>query len=355
MQRKKEDQLIILVLGAGAIGGYLAASLALRGHRVVVLERPHNASALREQGFYLTAGDRTHHLTNIAVVSSLEEALEFVTFDVGFIVVKSYDTAAVLESLAPYSAQLPSFVCLQNGVENEAALAAVLGMNKVIAGTVTTAVAKEGPGRLRLERLRGIGLAAGHPLSKRLAAAMNAAGLNARLYPNAAAMKWSKLLTNLLCNATCAILDLTPAEAMANSGLFGLEMRQLREALAVMRAQNLRVVDLPGTPVRALAFGTQLPAWLARPLMARAVGRGRGGKMPSLHIDLHRDVSRNGKGRSEVDWLNGAVVRAGENLGIATPVNKLLNETLMKLVKQELPMNTYIHSIDRLLTEVKTA
>lgn len=355
MQRSNPDQLTILILGAGAIGGYIGASLALHGHRIVFLERPHNAALLREQGFYLTMGERTHHLTNIAVVSSLEEALEFVTFDVAFIAVKSYDTAAALESIAPYSAQLPPFVCLQNGVENESVLAAVLGADKVIAGTVTTAVTKEGPGRLRLERLRGVGFAGSHPLLRRLAAAMNLAGLNARLYPSAAAMKWSKLLTNLLCNATCAILDLTPAEAMADPDLFALEMRQLREALAVMHAQNLRVVDLPGTPVRALALGTQLPAGLARQLMARAVGRGRGRKMPSLHIDLHRDVSRNGKGHSEVDWLNGAVVRAGEALGIATPVNKLLNETLIKLVKQELPMDTYIHNIGRLLTEVKTA
>jgi len=347
MQRSTPDQLSILILGAGAIGGYLGASLALHGHRVVVLERPHNAEALQKQGFYLTVGDRTHHLTNVAVVSSIEEALRLVNFDVALMAVKSYDTSSALETIAPHSKQLPPFVCLQNGVENEAALAAVLGDGKVIAGTVTTAVAKDGPGRLRLERLRGAGLAAGHPLSRRLAAAMSAAGLNAHLYQDADAMKWSKLLTNLLCNATCAILDMTPAAVMANPDLFALEMRQLREALAIMRAMKLRVVDLPGTPVQALAFGARLPAVLARPLMARAVGRGRGGKMPSLHIDLH-----SGKGRSEVDWLNGAVVRAGESLGIPTPVNKLLNETLRKLVKKELSIETYRYQPDRLTLEL---
>lgn len=344
MQRKTEDQLTILIIGAGAIGGYLGASLALRGHRVVVLERPHNAAILRDQGFYLTVGDRTHHLTNIAVVTSLEEALQFVNFDVALIAVKSYDTAAALENIAPYSEQLPPFVFLQNGVENEAALSAELGNEKVIAGTVTTAVAKEGPGRLRLERLRGVGLAAGNPLSTRLAVAMNRAELNARLYSNAAAMKWSKLLTNLLCNASCAVLDLTPAEVMANPDLFALEMRQLHEALDVMRALKLKVVDLPGTPVRALAFGARLPASLARPLIARAVGRGRGGKMPSLHIDLH-----SGKERSEVDWLNGAVVRAGIKLRIDTPVNKMLNETLMKLVKKELPFDAFAHQPEKMI------
>jgi 2-dehydropantoate 2-reductase len=348
MQRSTPDQLTILIFGAGAIGGYLGASLALHGHRIVVLERAHNAYLLRNQGFYLTVGDRTHHLTNIAVVTSVQEAMEYVLFDAAFVAVKSYDTEAVIKSLSPYFAQLPPLVCLQNGVENEVALAAASGADKVIAGTVTTAVAKDGPGRIRLERLRGLGLAAYHPLSKRLAASMNTAGLNARLYASAALMKWSKLLTNLLCNASCAILDLTPAQVMADPALFTLEMRQLREALAVMRALKLRVLDLPGTPVRALAFATRLPAALARPLMGRTVGRGRGGKMPSLHIDLHSE-----KGRSEVDWLNGAVVRAGEKLGIPTPVNRLLNETLMKLVQKDAPRETYRRQADSLLQELK--
>ncbi len=234
------------------------------------LERPHNAPALREYGLHLQLGDKSHQLRNLRVVTSIEEAQKESTFDLALFALKSYDTAAAIDALAPVAAQLPPFLCLQNGVENEAALGAVLGAQMVIAGTVTTAVAKDGPGQIRLERLRGVGLAAGHPISTRIAAAMNAAGLNARLYPDAAAMKWSKLLTNLLTNATCAILDLSPAEVMAHPGLFAIEMRQLREALAVMRALNLSAVDLPGTPVRALAFGTRLPAALARPLMARA-------------------------------------------------------------------------------------
>jgi 2-dehydropantoate 2-reductase len=345
MQRATPDQLTILIFGAGAIGGYMGASLALHGHRIVVLERAHNADELRKHGFHLIIGDRTHHLTNIAVVTSIEEALQFVSFDAAIVAVKSYDTAAVMDSIAPYSSQLPPFVCLQNGIDNEISLASVLGADKVIAGTVTTAVANEGPGRIRLERLRGVGIAVNHPLSRRLAAAMNAAELNARLYPSADGMKWSKLLTNLLCNATCAILDMTPAEVMANPKLFALEMRQLREALAVMKSLKLSVVDLPGTPVRALAFGTRLPAALARPLMARAVGRGRGGKMPSLHIDLH-----SGKERSEVGWLNGAVVRAGEKVGVPTPVNKLLLETLMKLVTKETSVEAFSHQLAKLLT-----
>lgn len=340
-------KLNVLVFGAGAIGGYLGGSLALQGHRVVFLERERNALGLRERGVKLTIGNQTHHLNELGVVTSIQEALRLSSYDVAFFALKSYDTVEALKSVQPYAAELPPFLCLQNGVENEAALAEILDADKVIAGTVTTAVAKDGLGQIRLERLRGVGLAAGHPLSARLAMAMNEAGLNVRLYEDAAAMKWSKLLTNLLTNASCAILDLSPAQVMAHPGLFKIEMRHLREALDVMGAMGFGPVDLPGTPVRALAFGARLPAALARPLMARAVGRGRGGKMPSLHIDLHA-----GKGRSEVDWLNGAVVRAGQRLGIDTPVNRFLNETLQNLAKGKVETNPFSHEPNKFLQAV---
>jgi 2-dehydropantoate 2-reductase len=61
--------------------------------------------------------------------------------------------------------------------------------------------------------------------------------------------------------------------------------------------------------------------------------------MPSLHIDLH-----SGKGRSEVDWLNGAVERAGQTVGVNTPVNQFLNETLLGLVANREKQNPFHHN-----------
>ena len=124
-----------------------------------------------------------------------------------------------------------------------------------------------------------------------------------------------------------------------------MEIHQLREALAVMAAQHTGVVNLPGTPVRLLAFAVQrLPPAVARPFLSRAVGGGRGGKMPSFHIDLYR-----GRGRSEVDYLNGAVVRFGERLGVPTPANCLLNDTLQALTEGRLPLDTFRRKPEALL------
>ena len=263
---------------------------------------------------------------------------------------KAYDTRPALEGLEPYAEALPPVLCLQNGVENEPLLREVLGDSKVIAGTVTSAIGRRAAGNIVLERRRGLGVAARHPLSAELTTALDAAGLNARLYPDAARMKWSKLLTNLLANATSAILDLTPAEVFDYPGLFRLEIEQLRETLRVMAAQGLHPVDLPKTPVRALGFAARwLPLVWGRIVLRRSVGSGRGGKMPSLHIDLH-----SGRSQSEVEYLNGAVVRFGEKLGIPTPVNRLLSQTLLALTRGEQDLSIYRHKPERLLVELKT-
>jgi 2-dehydropantoate 2-reductase len=231
---------------------------------------------------------------------------------------------------------MPPVLCLSNGVDNEPALAGVLGDQKVIYGTLTSAIGRRGAGDVHLEKLRGVGIDDRHPLSQVLLEAFNGAFLNAQAYADVSGMKWSKMLTNLLANPLSAILDMTPGEIFARRRLYRLEIAVLRECLAVMRAQGILVLDLPGTPVRSLAFATRLPLWLSRVFLVRAVGRGRGKKMPSFHIDLH-----SGRGKSEVDYLHGAVVRAGEQAGVATPVNRLLVDVLTSLTVGETPLETY--------------
>jgi 2-dehydropantoate 2-reductase len=339
----------ILCFGAGAIGTYVGGSLALAGHTLMFVERAETAAELKANGLHLDFGAKLESLVSsltasetLSFASSLPEALERGPFDAALLAIKSYDTASALEDMKPYADSIPPILCLQNGVDNEPAIAAALGVDKVIYGTVTTAIGRRGTGDIFVERLRGIGVADGHPLTRPLVEALTNAHLNARRYPHPADMKWSKMLTNLLCNASSAILDMSPAEILANPNLFQVEMRMLREALSVMGAQGIHVVNLPGTPVRALGWGARLPGALARPLMARAVAGGRGAKMPSFHIDLRSRRSR--PKESEVDYLNGAVVRAGERAGVATPVNKFLTETLLALTHGDMPLDTFAHS-----------
>ncbi len=338
-----------LCFGVGAIGSYIGGSLALAGEQVVFLERPEVAQQVRSRGLRLVLPQGERHIQDPVVVGSIEEALDRGSYDIAVLAVKSFDTRPLMQSLLPYATFLPPILSLQNGVENEMTIESVLGAGHAIAGTVTSAVGRSAAGDVTLERLRGVGVAADHPFSEALAAAMQDAGLRARLYPNGLAMKWSKMLTNLLANASSAILDMTPAQIFANPGLYQMELQMLNEALSVMGALHIPVVNLPGTPVRLLVtVASGLPPALSRPLLARALGSGRGAKMPSFHIDLH-----NQRGQSEVDYLNGAVVRFGARASLPTPVNRYLNSTLLALVSGELPIDTYAGKPEKLLADLQ--
>ena len=351
-------KLKVLVFGAGAIGTYFGGSLALAGQQVVFVEQPRIVEELRQRGLRLDLTlDKRRQLkdasrvdpASFVIVASLEEALRYGPFDVALFALKSFDTEPALEGIKPYADRMPPILCLSNGVSNEPAIAEVLGKDKVIYGTVTSAIGRRGAGDIVLERLRGVGIAKGHPLSEKLNTTFNTAYVNSQLFDDPNSMKWSKMLTNLIANPTSAILDMTAGQVFANRRLYKLEIEMLRECLAVMEAQGFKVVDLPGTPVRALAFATKLPLWLSKPLLSRAAGAGRGAKMPSFHIDLY-----SGRGKSEVEYLHGAVVRAGEKCNVPTPVNKVLTDTLMALTNKEIPLEEFAHKPEKLLTKIQT-
>jgi len=335
----------VLCFGAGAIGTYVGGSLALQGHSVVFLEQPAIADQIRHKGIQLRIGSHEFQVASPKICASLDEAFANNHFDFVLFALKSFDTASALEQMAPFTHDMPPILCLQNGVENEIVIEKYFGAAKVVPCTITSAVGRLDAGNIQLEKMRGVGIAANHSLSNNLVEIFNQAGLNAKLYQNAAAMKWSKMITNLMANASSAILDMRPFDIYAHPIACHIEIRQLREAIKVMAAHNIPVVNLPGTPVKPLSLlVNHFPQPVCSILLKQLVGKGRGGKMPSFHIDLY-----NKRPKLEVDYLNGAVVRFGEKAGIPTPVNKRLNQILLDLCSGKIPMDTYRHQPDRLL------
>jgi 2-dehydropantoate 2-reductase len=346
----------ILIIGAGAIGCLVGAKLAASGYCVTLVGRPAFADAVRNRGILLHEGDTTATVRNVAAMGSLAAAFAAADdpYAIAILTVKSYDTQTVLAELSSLAlADLPPLVSLQNGVGNEEMIAAVLGADKVIAGTITTPVSVLGPGEIRSERpSHRIGLSAWSPgeaaLVDRVAAALIAAGLRVTRYPSPAGMKWTKLLMNMVGNATCAILDETPAVVFADPRLVDLELAAWREALAVMQRAGIQPVNLGKYPFRWLSpLIRTLPNGLLRPLLRRQVAGARGEKMPSLHIDLS-----SGKGRSEIGWLNGAVVKMGQTMNVPTPINQGLTRILLSLVAEPSDREVWRHNHARLLDSI---
>lgn len=339
MQKKK---LKVLCFGAGAIGSYVGGSLATRGHEVHFLDRPEAIEKIKKLGIRLVLPEGSYDLAPDYLWSSLDEAIQKNQFDFSIVAVKSFDTETLIESWLEQKDFLPPVLCLQNGVENEKKISSILGAEKTISGTVTTAIGRIENG-IVVERLRGIGIENKNALTKEIITAMNDAGLKAVGFKDAMSMKWSKLLTNLTTNASSAILGMTPQEILSDPGLFKIEIEQLRETIRVMRAHRISISDLPGTPVKLFAtIVEKFPLTISKIILKKSISGGRGGKMPSFYLDL-----KSNRKKSEVDYLNGAVVRFGEDVNLPAPVNKKLTEVLTLLTLGDIPLSEYDHQSDK--------
>ncbi len=336
-QGRPADSKNVLVVGAGSVGSFFATRLLAGGHRVVVMDRKEMVEAIRPGGLHVQEGRLVQSARPVALVTSLDEAFPpRVEYDLLLMATKAYDVAPVLRGLPGARFPLPRKVMtVQNGVGAEEIAERLLGPEHVLAGSLTVPVSTTSPGRVTLERVDcGLGIA---PVAQgedvvEWARMFAGAGIKVKIYRDYQSMKWSKLLLNIIANATCAILDRPPIAIYRFRPTFRLEYQMMKEALAVVKKMGLRVVDLPGAPAGLLprVIGL-LPAFVAERLLTDQMTGSRGEKMPSLQVDLAA-----GRRQSEVTYLNGAVVRQGMKLGVPTPVNYLLTDTLDKLFKQVL-------------------
>lgn len=335
----------IVVVGGGAIGLLVAGQLATGSEPSALLARPASVQALAAAPLRVTQAGATRELRVLAAAEpdALPETCR--QPDLAVLCVKGYDTAGAIATLQ--ALQPRQIVTLQNGLGNEAHLAAAFGATRVIAGAITTSVEIPEPSAIAITKLGGVGLASLDPTTDvtRWVVAFAAAGFPTRSYRDPQALKWSKALLNMLGNAQAAILDMSVERIYADPRLLDLDLRAVREALAVMQRIGAQPVNLPGYPAALIARAAGLlPPLVLRPLMRRLVGRGRGGKDPSLLRDL-----RAGRRRSEGELLYGAVAAEGAARGVPTPANAALWRVLGGIVRGEVAWDVYRGKPERLL------
>lgn len=337
-----------LIIGAGAIGTYIGGSLLKIGKKVIFLEREEVIPIFKKNGLRIVLEETVFSASNIQVFSDFDQATRE-TVDVVIFAMKSFDTDSAARMVSEYKDRFRVVLCLQNGVENESIIAEYIGEEKIIGGSVTSAIERVETGSAKLEKKRGIGIADIHPISKMINTDFDAAGLNSRLYPVLMDLKWSKMCSNLLGNATSAILNMTPEEVFSNPDVYKIECKEMVEAVSVMEKSGIRVVNLPGVPMKLLLWVMlNLPHDVSRLLLSKVIGSGRGGKMPSFHIDLH-----SGSKRMESGYLNGAVSRWGREVLIPTPVNDILDKTIQLLVNEPELIKAYDHNVTKLVDTIK--
>jgi 2-dehydropantoate 2-reductase len=296
------DPFKVAVMGAGAVGCYFGGMLARAGHDVVLIARPDHVQAIQRDGLRLDtqAFDERVRLGASTDASAVQGA-SLVLF-----CVKSTDTESAGAQLMPHLPTDTLVLCLQNGVENAERLRGVLPQHQIAAAVVYVATEMAGAGHVR-HHGRGELVIEPSRDSTAVAQALIAAGVPTEISDNVRGALWLKLILNCAYNAVSAIAQRPYGENVQSEGVQNVMRDVVSECLAVAKAEGVQVPGDVHAAVRKIAE-----------------------TMPSQYSSTAQDLAR-GK-RSEIDYLNGLIVRRGEALGIATPANRVL-WALVKLLE----------------------
>ena len=294
-------RLQVAVMGAGAVGCYYGGMLARAGHAVVLIGRPDHVQAVRQRGLRLQTLDFDEHVP----LAADTEASAAAGADVVLFCVKSTDTERAGQQLQPHLAPGALVLTLQNGVDNAARLRARLSQ-PVAAAVVYVATEMAGSGHVR-HHGRGELVVEPSVRSAEVARAFADAGVPTEVSDNVRGALWGKLVLNCAYNAMSALTQRPYGWLAAQDGVKAMLRDVVDECLAVAEASGIEVPGDVDLAVRRIAE-----------------------TMPTQLSSTAQDLAR---GRpSEIDHLNGLVVRRGEALGVPTPANRVLH-TLVKLVE----------------------
>jgi 2-dehydropantoate 2-reductase len=296
-------KLKVAVMGAGAVGCYFGGMLARAGHEVVLIARAQHVETMRRDGLRM----QTRQFDERVGVRASADASAAADADLVLFAVKSNDTESAGAQLKPHLSPDALVLCLQNGVDNAERLRTVLPPAQVAAAVVYVATEMAGPGHVKhhgrgelvIEPARG---------SEEAAQALAAAGVPTEVSANVRGALWAKLIINCAYNAISAIAQRPYGENVKSEGIWDAMHDVVDECVAVAKAE---AVVLPGE--------------------MHAIVHKLVETMPTQMSSTAQDLAR-GK-RSEIDYLNGFIVRRGEALGIPTPCNNVL-WALVKLLER---------------------
>lgn len=328
------------VLGAGAVGSVLAARLHQAGRDVLAVGRREHVDAVREDGLRLETPEGSE-VVDVPASTDLEAA------DVVFVTVKTPDVPGAASQAAKVADGDATLVTCQNGVQADAMAADVVGPGRVVGGVVVFDAEFLEPGQVTLKRDGPllVGNPWGAPTDRDRAVRDLLEGAHpVELREDLEGARWMKLLVNLN-NALPAATGRSVQEVYEDKALSRVATAAMQEGVEVVRAAGKPLASIPWasrtlvTGVSALPTGiaSRVVAWKARRLLGDEPAR------PSTLQSVLRG------GASEVDYLNGEIVRLGEEIGVATPVNGALVEAVREVERREafLEPHEVVERVDR--------
>jgi 2-dehydropantoate 2-reductase len=337
----------IAIMGTGAVGGYAGAHMVRAGEDVTFIDPwPENVETIRREGLRIshlrdvpefTVQARALHLTEVQQLAKERPV------DIAFVCMKSYDTAWATAMIAQYLSPNGFVVSLQNCM-NEETIAGIVGWGKTV-GCIASSITVElcEPGHVR--RAAGKSGAkhtvfrAGEVhgrITDRAKEVCRLVGLadSAMATTNLWGERWSKLVTNAMGNGLSACTGLITKDLIRNDVLRRFSARVASEAIRVGQALGYALEEIhhidPEIIARAGEGDAEATRHFDQHRLAEANRPGGGEHRPSMGQDMVKGR------RTEIEFLNGFVVRKGEEVGIPAPANAALTDIVTRVERGEL-------------------
>lgn len=293
------------IVGAGALGGTFGALLTMAGMDVWLLEIDKNRTALiRNEGLWIIReGDSKEQNVRVKITNDPDEIGKA---DLIQICVKSYHTESAVKSSLPMAGDNTYFLSVQNGLGNLDIISRYTGKERVIGGVTAHSAMMLGPNRIKYVGGYGnlvVGMYSGSidPFLFKMANAFDKAGIKTEVVRDIMPYIWRKLLANASVNAIAAIVDMTGTELYKNPYVMELIRGIAMETANVAKAKNIWFSELenPFEYVEKALIGV------------------KDNKVSMLQDFL---AGR----RTEIDFINYAVIKEAEKLSIQVPFNKVI-------------------------------
>jgi 2-dehydropantoate 2-reductase len=306
----------ILIVGAGALGGFYGGLLARSGADVTFLARGATLDRLRASGLTVESKQFGSFTLPVSTAASVEE---LDTPDLVFFSVKAYDLEETARTIAPLVGEGTTVLAVQNGIDHPQRLAAILGEGRVVPGVVYVSTTVSSPGSV--VHVGGPGLLQIGEIAPRvddriaaIGAMFSATGVPVEVSPDIWPKLWTKFAAICAMSGVSALTRLTLRQIFDEPETRRLYHDVMDEVTRVALAAGAAIPD--DTADRLMTMLDQMPALPERGSMAYDLMAGR---------------------RLEVGTLNGTVVRIGEERGVPTPLNRVIYAALLPYCDGPLP------------------
>lgn len=319
MDREGECQMKVLVFGLGALGTVYSCLLKEQGHQVSGLDREEVANAVREQGV-MVQGIWGAHQAHLDQILTGVDQLAGQDYDLLILTVKSYETEAVAQQIAQFISPQTYILLAQNGYGNFEAAAQSISPDRLILGRIIFGAETTQLGASKVTVIADdviIGSPANlvdRQVLEKFSQACNAAGIPTRTSAEVMKFVWAKIIYNSALNPLGAILEVPYGKLAENIHTQELMDSIITEIFAVLAAHGQATPWPDADAYRQAFYGQMIPTTALH------------------HASMLQDIQR-GR-RTEIEALNGAVVRLGRDYGVPTPVNAII--TAMLKTKEEM-------------------